>query len=51
MPVIAMRKTTIIKNERICQFRIVEKQPSLQFEEVEFLENPDRGGHGSTGTK
>lgn len=34
---------------RICQFRIVEKQPELQFEEVEALNNEDRGGHGSTG--
>ena len=34
---------------RICQFRIMENQPRLLFDEVEHLENADRGGHGSTG--
>jgi dUTP pyrophosphatase len=43
--------TIIRKNERICQFRIVEHQPKLNFNEVEVLGNKDRGGHGSTGTK
>jgi dUTP pyrophosphatase len=51
MPVLGTRDAKIKKNDRICQFRIVEKQPKLEIEEVEFLENPDRGGHGSTGTK
>lgn len=43
--------TIIRKNERICQFRIVEHQPKINFNEVEVLGNEDRGGHGSTGTK
>lgn len=48
---IAMRDTTIRKGDRICQFRIVEKQPELEFVEVEHLEDKDRGGFGSTGTR
>lgn len=50
MPVIAMRDTVINKNDRICQFRIVRRQPTIEFEEVERLEGEDRGGFGSTGT-
>ena len=49
-PAYALRDTVIHKNDRICQFRIVEKQPELAFEEVEHLEETDRGGFGSTGT-
>ena len=49
MPVYATRYTVINVNDRICQFRIVEKQPKINFEEVEFLGNEDRGGIGSTG--
>lgn len=49
MPCLAMRDTEIHKGDRICQFRIVEKQPAIDFEEVEHLEGPDRGGFGSTG--
>lgn len=41
--------TLIQKGDRICQFRIVENQPSIEFIEVENLENEDRGGFGSTG--
>lgn len=48
-PVIAMRDTMICKNDRICQFRIVKKQPELIFETVEHLDDPDRGGFGSSG--
>lgn len=47
----ALRDTKIPKNERICQFRIIEHQPSLEFVEVESLGNADRGGIGSTGRK
>ena len=47
----ALRDTIIPKNERICQFRIIEHQPSLEFVEVESLGNADRGGIGSTGRK
>ena len=45
----AVRDTTIHKNERICQFRIVAHQPLIHLEEVETLGNADRGGIGSTG--
>ena len=45
----AMRDTVIHKNERICQFRIIQHQPMISLEEVETLGNPDRGGIGSTG--
>ena len=47
-----MKKGTMIyKNDRICQFRIVKKQPEVEFEEVDTLGNADRGGIGSTGVK
>lgn len=49
MPVYATRFTEIKKNDRICQFRIVEKQPHLEFETVDNLGNEDRGGFGCTG--
>lgn len=39
----------IRKNDRICQFRIVKKQPEVEFEEVDVLDETDRGGFGSTG--
>lgn len=45
----ATRDTVIRKNERICQFRIIEHQPLIQLIEVDTLGNPDRGGIGSTG--
>lgn len=48
-PIYALRDTEIKVNDRICQFRIIEKQPTIEFEEVEKLENEDRGGFGSTG--
>lgn len=50
-PAIAVRDTTIHKNDRICQFRIIEKQPEITFEKVEHLNTRSRGGVGSTGTK
>ena len=46
---LAMRDTVIEKGDRICQFRIMEKMPSVRFEEVTVLGNRDRGGFGSTG--
>ena len=49
MAVLAMRDTHISFNDRICQFRIMENQPILIFEECDVLNNVDRGGHGSTG--
>ena len=48
-PAYAVRDTVINVNDRICQFRIMEKQPKISFEEVKVLENDDRGGFGSTG--
>lgn len=45
----AVRDTVIPKNERICQFRIIEHQPEFELVEVEMLGNEDRGGIGSTG--
>lgn len=48
-PAYALRDTKINVNDRICQFRIVKKQPTIIFEEVSKLDNKDRGGHGSTG--
>lgn len=51
LPVIAVADTTIHKNERICQFRIHEVMPEVEFLEVSSLGNPDRGGLGSSGTK
>lgn len=50
-PAYAIRDTIINKNDRICQFRINKKQPTFDFEEVEHLNETDRGGFGSTGTK
>lgn len=49
MPVYATRDTVIQKNDRICQFRIVENQPKIEFQQVASLENANRGGFGSTG--
>lgn len=49
MPIYALKDTKINMNDRICQFRIIEKMPEITFIEVEQLENEDRGGHGSTG--
>lgn len=48
-PVYATRDTNIKVNDRICQFRIIEHQPELEIEEVEYLGNEDRSGFGSTG--
>ena len=51
MPVWSFGKTTIHKNDRICQFRIVPKMPPVKFTEVDHLDGPDRGGFGSTGAQ
>lgn len=50
-PALAMRNTTIHKGDRICQFRIIKRQPIIEFMEVESLNNDDRGGFGSTGKR
>ena len=49
MPVYALRDTRIQINDRICQFRIMENQPALEFDEVDSLSGKNRGGFGSTG--
>lgn len=49
IPALAVRDTHIECNDRICQFRIMENQPKILFEEVKVLEGKDRGGFGSTG--
>ena len=49
MAAYALRDTVIHKNDRICQFRIVEKQPQFSFVEVDHLKEESRGGFGSTG--
>lgn len=51
MPVYATRDTVIEMNERICQFRIMENQPRIVFDEVETLGGDNRGGFGSTGRR
>lgn len=43
------RGTQIHKGDRICQFRIMEHQPIIEFEECDSLGNKSRGGFGSTG--
>jgi len=48
-PAYALRDTKINVNDRICQFRIMKKQPKIEFFTVETLGNADRGGLGSTG--
>jgi len=48
-PAFALRDTVIKLNDRICQFRIEKKMPEVEFEEVESLEDVNRGGFGSTG--
>jgi len=49
LPAYALRDTVIHKNDRICQFRIMEKQPEFEFVQVEHLKDKSRGGFGSTG--
>ena len=48
-PAYALRDTEIKVNDRICQFRIMEQQPDIVFEEVSELTGANRGGFGSTG--
>lgn len=50
LPVYATEDTVIPANERICQFRLVKDIP-FDISYVNKLNNPDRGGLGSTGRK
>lgn len=51
VPILAVENTVIHRYDRICQFRIQEKQPDIEFVEVDELANHDRGGFGSTGVQ
>ena len=42
--------TIIKKGDKIGQFRIVKAMEDIEFIEVDHLDNPDRGGFGSTGS-
>ena len=46
---VARNLGVVTLNDRICQFRIMENQPTIVFHEKEHLGNEDRGGFGSTG--
>ena len=50
-PAYATRDTVVLKNERICQFRVIRNQPPLRFVRTDRLDAPDRGGFGSTGVQ
>lgn len=50
LPVYALRDTVIPANERICQFTLVADVP-FSITPVDKLENANRGGFGSTGSK
>lgn len=50
-PAYALRDTMIHKGDRICQFRIMKKQPEIEFIEVGTLKDKDRGGFGSSGKR
>lgn len=41
----------IRKGDKIGQFRIMEVMPNIEFEEVEKLDNKNRGGFGTTGVR
>lgn len=51
LPVYATRDAVIEVNDRICQFRIMERMPQIVFTEVDALDVADRGGFGSTGVR
>lgn len=48
-PALAIRKTSIPKGTRICQFRLVKQQGKVYFVEGDLASNANRGGLGSTG--
>ena len=51
MPVYATRDTVVNFNDRICQFRIMENQPKINFIEDDLEGETNRGGLGSTGVE
>jgi dUTP pyrophosphatase len=50
-PAYATRYAIIEKDDRICQFRIIEIQPNVIFDEVDTLMGESRNGFGSTGAR
>lgn len=48
MPIYATKDTHIKKNDRICQFTIIQKE-FITFKETDHLSSKNRGGFGSTG--
>lgn len=48
---LAVEDTFIHKGDRIAQFRLMKKMEPVQFIEVEHMEDNDRGGFGSTGSR
>lgn len=48
-PAYSLLGSFIPEGSRIAQFRIIKHQPEIEFEEVETLDNENRGGFGSTG--
>lgn len=51
IPMFALRNGKINKYDRLAQFRIYDKMKDVELIKVENLNNKDRGGFGSTGTK
>lgn len=47
----ATRDTVVEKNDRICQFRLVEKMRKPELLEVKSLPGANRGGYGSSGAR
>lgn len=43
--------TWVKKGDKIGQFRVIEVMPEIEFEEVDFFGNIERGGFGTTGVK
>lgn len=50
-PALAMKETTICKNDRICQMCIIKRPARLNFIPVETLDDVCRNGFGSTGVQ
>ena len=48
-PAVAIGSVDIKLNDRICQFRLNKVQDTVEFIEVDKLDEKDRGGFGSTG--
>lgn len=49
LPLYALRDGVIGKYERVCQFRLLDSMGTLNLKEVGSLDDPSRGGFGSTG--